>query len=158
MASRCVVCNMRSSSRWFLVSQENVKKCFDVTGVDGSSVRASCRRDLTRWKNTVGNCNSYFKKANFRGQKHKTKRFQARESRSESFQSSGQNESQLTRSELSSPLCSLPKHLLVDFFSFLAISDLPHLRLTCHYFNNSVRPTTFGSIFYGVIFLNNTTF
>ena len=132
MASPCVVCNTKSSSCWFLVSQKNVKECFDITGVDGSSVCASCRTDLTQWKNTGGKCNSYFKKANSRSQKHKTKRFQARESWSESFQSSGQNEIQLTPSEPYLPLCSLPEHLLVDIFSFLAISDPPHLRLTCH--------------------------
>ena len=74
MSSRkCYVCSRKSSSRWFKVSEalhEDVWECFNVKErvvFGDESLRASCRRNLTRWRESRPADGKYFKIANSRG-------------------------------------------------------------------------------------------
>ena len=54
MSSRkCYVCNSKTTSRWFRISEEiteDVRKCFNVKEIESQgNLCASCRRNLTRW-------------------------------------------------------------------------------------------------------------
>ena len=81
MASRkCCVCNTRSSSHWFGVTNElnaDVEKCFRVEiSCEEVYLCASCWRNLTRWRQDGFQCEpeKYFGKANSRENPTKIKR------------------------------------------------------------------------------------
>ena len=76
MSSRkCYVCSCKSSPRWFKVSEElheDVYACFNiketvVLGDESLTFYASCRCNLTRWRESRPTNGKYFKIANSRG-------------------------------------------------------------------------------------------
>ena len=134
MASRvCGVCKTKSSSLWFIISEETVNEtaiCFNIEISPGASLCSSCRGSLSRWRNREPE-EKYFCKADSRGQQFARKTQLAKNSRRTAILL---NNSESTSQ--SCPFCHLPDHLLINIFTFLATSDLPRLRLTCHFINN----------------------
>ena len=132
MSSRkCYVCSSKSSSRWFKIPKEvseDVCACFNVKEIVGEeSLCASCRRNLTRWREGKPTNGKYFVAANSKGKPFINKATIARQNR----------KTALLRSNFSefSPLLQLPEDLFLVVAAFLAISDISRLRKTCSYAN-----------------------
>ena len=132
MSSRkCYVCSSKSSSRWFKIPKEvseDVCACFNVKEIVGEeSLCASCRRNLTRWREGKPTNGKYFVVANSKGKPFINKATIARQNR----------KTALLRSNFSefSPLLQLPEDLFLVVAAFLAISDISRLRKTCSYAN-----------------------
>lgn len=136
MASRkCCVCNTRSSSRWFGVTNElnaDVEKCFRVEiSCEEVYLCASCRRNLTRWRQDGFQCEpeKYFGKANSRGKPYQNKTAVARENRQAAICNKRKN------CWNTCALFSLPTDLFLETTALLSVMDILNMRRTCKYVN-----------------------
>ena len=134
MSSRkCYVCNSKTTSRWFRISTEiteDVRKCFNVKEIESEEVLcASCRRNLTRWREGATNASKYFVSVNSRGQPCINRSTVARKNRQTAILRSTSHSHEL------SPLVALPQELFLFIAGFLSVSDVSRLRQTCRYAN-----------------------
>lgn len=134
MSSRkCYVCSRKSSSRWFKVSEalhEDVWECFKVKErvvLGDEWLCASCRRNLTRWRESRPTDGKYFKIANSRGKRFLNNAPIARQNRK--FALFSRNLSEIA------PLFQLPEDVFLEVAAFLDVSDILRLRQTCSHAN-----------------------
>lgn len=134
MSSRkCYVCNSKTSSRWFRISEEiteDVCKCFNVKVIESQEdLCASCRRNLTRWREGPTNASKYFVSVNSREQPCINRSKIARKNRKTAILRGTSHSHEL------SPLVTLPEDLFLFIAEFLSVSDVSRLRQTCRYAN-----------------------
>ena len=117
MSSRkCYVCSRKSSSRWFKVSEalhEDVWECFNVKErvvLGDEWLCASCRRNLTRWRESRPTDGKYFKIANSRGKRFLNNAPIARQNRK--FALFSRNLSEIA------PLFQLPEDVFLEVAAF----------------------------------------
>ena len=134
MSSRkCYVCNSKTTSRWFRISEEiteDVRKCFNVKEIESQeNLCASCRRNLTRWREGPTNTCKYFTSVNSRGQPCINRSTAARKNRKAAILQG------TSPSQEFSLLVALPEELFFLIAGFLSVPDVSRLRQTCRYAN-----------------------
>ena len=134
MSSRkCYVCNSKTTSRWFRISEEitkDVRKCFNVKEIESKGdLCASCRRNFTRWREGPTNASKYFASVNSRGQPCINRSTVVRKNRKTAILRGTSPSQEFLL------LVTLPEELFLLIAGFLSVSDVSRLRQTCRYAN-----------------------
>lgn len=144
MSSRkCYVCSCKSSPCWFKVSEElheDVYACFNiketvVLGDESLTFCASCRRNLTRWRESRPTNGKYFKIANSRGKPFLNNAPQL--DKTESLHCSG------GICPKSPHFSSYQRMFFLQVAAFLDVSDILRLRQTCSHANQIICMSNF---------------